>query len=426
MATHPVHTTGQFAEHSLIALTHAGREILAKRCIIPLHGAPLPLDDDRPTLDESELERVLHRLSRSHLSPARVEMDIDGEEALRRLEGLIDSANESIDVLMYLWDSDALGWGIAQRLAARARVLPSDGCCAAVRVLIDGGGNLIHGEPSCTTGKEANEVLGWLAGQPNVEVLRTRNPLARFDHRKLVIVDGRIAWTGGRNFTLPSFFEYHDASIVVQGPLVAELAESFAESWGRSGGKPRCVHSRAGGTPEPITAWARLVGTGQKRRDFARVLYKAVDHSCHHIYLENPYFTDNLLWCKLAHARRRGADVRVVYAANSQSKLIDKAMRVTANRFLKIGVRVYCHPGTTHAKAAAVDSRWAYIGTGNFDNLSLRRNNEVGLSIGAGPMIDEIERRLFLNDFRPEWEVTEPFPVHFSDYLCEALASIVL
>src|SRR5205823_3067240 len=124
----------------------------------------------------------------------RIEMDIDGEAALRRLEGLIDHAEQSLDVLMYQWDSDALGWEIAHRLADRALSLPSSPSCPAVRVLIDGGGNLIHGPPESATASEANEVLGWLGKQPHVEVLRTRNPLAHFDHRKLVIVDGRIAW----------------------------------------------------------------------------------------------------------------------------------------------------------------------------------------------------------------------------------------
>src|SRR5439155_4567505 len=103
------------------------------------------------------------------------------------------------------------------------------------------GGNLIHGPPESATASEANEVLGWLGKQPHVEVLRTRNPLAHFDHRKLVIVDGRTAWTGGRNFTLASFFEYHDVSYRLDGPLVADMVDCFEEYWRRWGGKPRDV-----------------------------------------------------------------------------------------------------------------------------------------------------------------------------------------
>src|SRR5207249_2877769 len=128
----------------------------------------------------------------------------------------------------------------------------------------------------------------------------------------------------------------------------------------------------------------------------------------------------------LAHARRRGVDVRMVLATDSQSHLIDRAMRVTINRLLHIGVRVYVYPGTTHVKAASADTHWAYLGTGNFDNLSLRRNKEIGVSISAGPIIAEIEQRIFLTDFRDEWEITKPLPVKVGDYLSEVVANLFL
>jgi len=116
----------------------------------------------------------------------------------------------------------------------------------------------------------------------------------------------------------------------------------------------------------------------------------------------------------------------VILAQDGQSAVIDRALKVTTNRLLQAGIRVYTYPGTTHVKAASVDGRWAYLGTGNFDSLSLRRNREVGLSIGAGPFIDELEQRLFLADFLPEWEVTRPLPVTAGDYLAEMVATLVL
>lgn len=425
VATEPLHA----GKDVVVGLTGGvwviGREFLAKRCLVPLLCSPAPLNDERPFLDANELEFSLRRLTQRSPQPACVQFDVDGETALRRLEALIDSAGQSVVVLMYQWDSDTLGWSIAQRLAERAACLGKPGAPAVVRVLVDGGGNLIHGPPECATAHQANEVLGWLGRQPHVEVLRTRNALASFDHRKLVVVDGQSAWSGGRNLTLASFFEYHDVSYQLAGPLVAELSEAFEEAWYNAGGQQRPV-ADVPETPEGCNAWARVVGTAWKRGDYSRVLYRAVDLAGHHVYLENPYITDNLLWCKLAQARRRGADVRLVFAENSQSPLIDRAMRVTANRLLKQGVRVYMHPGTTHVKAASVDGRWAYLGTGNFDNLSLHRNKEVGLAIGAGPVIEEVEQRLFLPDFRPEWELKGPLPVTLKDYLCEVFANLIL
>jgi phosphatidylserine/phosphatidylglycerophosphate/cardiolipin synthase-like enzyme len=421
----PIHTTTEVACTAATGLWFAGREFLAKRCLFPLLRQPAPLKEDRTCVDADELEHILGKVTHRPLEPALVQLDLDGEDALRRLEHLIDSAQHSIDILMYQWDSDALGWSLAQRLAERAAALGKHGCPPVVRLVVDGGGNLIHGPPECATAQEVNEVLGWLGRQPHVELLRSRNALACFDHRKLVVIDNHTAWTGGRNFTLASFFEYHDVSFQVDGPLVGDLVVCFEEAWKRAGGRP-CPAPETRPEAEGCNAWARVVGTGWKRRDYSRVLYRAIDQACHHVYLENPYITDNLLWCKLAKARRRGADVRMVFAEDSQSHLIDCAMRVTANRLLALGVRVYMHPGTTHVKGASVDSCWAYLGTGNFDNLSLHRNREVGLAVGAGPLIEEVEQRLFAPDFRPEWELKAPLPVSFKDYLCEMFANLIL
>jgi phosphatidylserine/phosphatidylglycerophosphate/cardiolipin synthase-like enzyme len=422
----PVHSAVDLTTSSVHAVCRISREFLAKRLLIPLSANPLPVLDDRPTLDPEQLEGELFLLTRRPLRPAAIALDIEGKDSLLRLEGLIEGATCSIDVLMYMWDCDPLGWDLARKLAgAAARIGSRPGGAPAVRILIDGGGNLIHGPPEFHSAGEANEVVGWLARQPHVEVLRTRNPMATFDHRKLVLFDGTAAWSGGRNFTLSSFFEYHDLSYTIRGPLIPEMVRSYEKGWTRSGGRPRPREVGPREAPD-ANAQARVVGTSRKRKDLSQTIYLAVDHAMHHVYLENPYFTDNTLFCKLARARQRGVDVRVIYAQDSQSDILDRAMRATANRLMRAGVRVYLHPGTTHVKAASVDGKWAYFGTGNFDNLSLRRNREIGVTISAGPVVDEIEHRLFERDLHSDWELKEPPPVSIRDYLSEIVANLVL
>ena len=154
------------------------------------------------------------------------------------------------------------------------------------------------------------------------------------------------------------------------------------------------------------------------------MIYDAVEHSRHHVYVENPYFADNHLLYLLAGARQRGADVRVVLTVQSDSVLYDRSNKVMANRLLAAGCRVYLYPGMTHVKALAVDGAWAYTGTGNFDNLSLRHNRELGVAISDGPFIGELEERLFQADFNPEWELTAPLELTPSDYFYEFIASI--
>src|SRR6185436_9604859 len=84
---------------------------------------------------------------------------------------------------------------------------------------------------------DVNRVIRELAARPYVDLIRVRNPFARFDHRKLVLIDGRAAWTGGRNFTELSFSKFPDMSVKVEGPLVADLQECFDHYWRERGGK---------------------------------------------------------------------------------------------------------------------------------------------------------------------------------------------
>jgi hypothetical protein len=189
-ATHRPLQTG----HALLAesgqlLREAGQELALKR--LDFSQPPCPPAGAKPPLDPAALEAALRQVSCTPLQPADIRLYPDGAEALAALEQLIDSASCRIDVLMFIWDNDPLGWAVAQRLAARA------GPDLPVRVLVDGGGNLIFGQPDEAPTAEVNRIVCWLARQPHVEVLRTRNGFLRFDHRKLVLVDGRAAWTGG-------------------------------------------------------------------------------------------------------------------------------------------------------------------------------------------------------------------------------------
>jgi cardiolipin synthase len=425
MTYHPCQFTRNVVHEPLLHLRCLGEGMLCKRlpCLL---SKPGPLCPFREPMDPTELEEELEDVVGKPLQPAHVEIYPEGEPALAALKHLIDRATCSIDILMFIWENDCLGEELAALVAAKA------GPNLRVRILIDGGGNLVFGKPPQGKHTDVNRVVCELASKPYVELYRNRNPFARFDHRKLVIVDGQVAWTGGRNFSHRSFFEQHDVSVTLTGPLVGELQKEFNRSWREQGGPaeppwPRCCPPPPGPPLEgQVNAWTRLVLTHPPKRHLANAMYKAVDRAQHHVYLENVYFADCRLVFKLVQARRRGADVRVLMTVKSDSETINHSNRVTANRLLKAGVRVYLYPGMVHAKAASVDGCWAYLGTGNYDPLSLRHNRELGLAVGAGPLIEELEQRLFLTDFRPEWELCKPLPVNMKDYWCEFLANIFL
>jgi cardiolipin synthase len=400
---------------------HALRSGLAGKRLASLCHPPPAVVPCGYEPDPGALEADLYAVTGKDLQPAQVGLYPDGAAALDALAQLIDHATQRIDVLMFIWDNDPLGWDVGRRLAARA------GPGLPVRVLVDGGGNLLFGQPETATVADVNRVVCWLAAQPYVQVLRTRNGCARFDHRKLVLIDGQVAWSGGRNFTQKAFFGQHDLSFTLSGPLAGDLAETFECSWAEQGGTPKAEAGPALPTPPPaLNAWARLVYTEPGSQQLADTLHRAVNDARHHVFAENVYFSDGRLIAELIDARRRGVDVRVVLTLASDSDVFNRVNRVTADRLLRAGVRVYLYPGMTHVKALAVDGCWAYTGSANFDPLSLRHDRELGLAVSAGPVIAELEQRLFRADFRPEWELHAPLPLGPADRAAELLASLFL
>src|SRR5439155_19623262 len=122
--------------------------------------------------DPAGLENAMAAATGTAAQPACVRLFPEGPEALAALQGLIDQATCRIDVVMFYWENDAIGEDLAARLAAKA------GPNLRVRVLIDGGGNLVFGRPRDASAAEVNRVVAGLARQPHVEVVRIRNPLA--------------------------------------------------------------------------------------------------------------------------------------------------------------------------------------------------------------------------------------------------------
>jgi cardiolipin synthase len=425
VANRPLKTSWFFLTETTEHVSALAGGEFGKRVLMPIHGTPEPLGQSAETLDLLELDAELQRMTGEPPTPAHVELQVNGADSLEALDRLMAQATTRIDVIMFQWESDEVGQAIAARLAAAA------GPNLRVRVLIDGGGNLYFSEPEDANASQVNRVVTNLAHHPYIEVVRIRNPFARYDHRKIVIVDGRLAWTGGRNFSREAFFCHHDLTFVLDGPLVAQMQRRFDSYWESQGGQapaPATARAQDSDTSlaSPANCQARWLHSEPGNHQLAAAIYDAVDRARQHIYLENVYLTDGRLICKLADARRRGVDVRVVMTIHSTSPIINQACRSVANRLLQAGIRVYLYPGMTHAKAMAVDGRWAYIGTGNLDPLSLRHNQELGLSLCGSTMLGELERQLFLEDMHPEWELRQPLPTTFHDWLCEWVAGLCL
>lgn len=325
------------------------------------------------------------------------------EECVQGLLELIQAATMRVDLMIYGWEDDPTGREVAAYLEAAARR------GVRVRLIVDRGGFVMHNRASAVG--EAT-FLDRLKTVPNVSVIEPGNAFVRFDHRKLAVIDGQTAWSGGMILTEVSRRRWRNLGFIARGPVAGQLAAIFEDRWREVGGTPRTPLFPNPPTPSPLpNATVRVVRTDLRDRSLKAAIFHAIDHARSHIYLENPYFSDEILAGKLVEARRRGVDVRVVLTLRGNIRKLNRYVVLTANRLLRGGVRVYLDPGMTHVKAMSVDGLWSYVGTGNFDELSLRNNREVGLAVLGPEFAQALDRSIFLPDIALAEELKGPLPL---------------
>jgi cardiolipin synthase len=340
--------------------------------------------------------------------PARLTLLPSSESAVNGLLALAASATRRLDLMIYGWEDDPTGREVASALAAAA------GRGVRVRLLVDRAAFLMHNRAAA---EGRRTFLDHLAARPNVTLIQPPDPFLRFDHRKLAIADGRTAWSGGMILTEVARRKWSNLAFLAEGPVAAQYAAVFEDRWRDVGGAPEPPVAVAPDATQADFANAnvRLVRTDLRDRSLKDTLYHAIDHARDHVYLENPYFSDTLLAEKLVEARRRGVDVRAVLTLRGNVRKLNRYVVLTANRLLRGGVRVYLAPDMTHVKALSVDGAWCYLGTGNFDELSLRNNREVGLAVSGSAVTRALDESIFLPDMTRAQELTDrlPTPEHW-------------
>ena len=280
--------------------------------------------------------------------------------------------------------------------------------------MIDRGGFVIGENNAHVIKDKEPSYIDALAAEPNVRLIQTPDPGFRFDHRKLAVIDDRIAWSGSMILTRPALERWHNFNYLAEGPIVAELEGIFADRWEALGGcrAPACTPPQAAAAVAP-NAVVRVVRTDVNPpiRTLEQAVYGLVNAARHHIFLENPYFNDQILIKKLVAARGRGVNVRAVLTMRGDVRTMNEYTAMTANALLRGGARVYLYPAMTHVKAMAVDGQVIYMGTGNFDDLSLRNNRELSLTVRGPEIVRQIEQGLFLHDMDVSEELHALLPL---------------
>ena len=340
------------------------------------------------------------RVSRYTMSTGNtIEMLESGDAAYAAMKAAIDGAERSILLETYIFDRDPIGLRIADALIEAVKRGVS------VRVLIDAVGAR-YSVPS---------IMGYLSsGGVEVDVFNgnviigLRLPYANLrTHRKILVVDGRIALTGGMNIRQGFTREFaahqcaHDTHFCVTGPAVADLFNTAAEDWRFVTGEVLSGDNWRIATPtnEPgAPVFMRVIVSGPDRslETNHKMLIGALSIARTSIRIMSPYFLpDRELISALVTAARRGVEVDVIVPAANNLVLVDRAMTAQFDQMLKNYCRIWRAEGPfDHSKLMAIDGIWTYVGSSNLDPRSLRLNFEVDLEVMDHDFAHVIEARI--------------------------------
>jgi cardiolipin synthase len=165
----------------------------------------------------------------------------------------------------------------------------------------------------------------------------------------------------------------------------------------------------------------RPLRTSTWHMEIFRAQLEAIRQAKSYIYIENAYFSDNVILRELIRARQRGVDVRVILPAKSDSGVMQISNLIMANEMVRHGIRVYAYPGMTHVKAAIYDG-WACLGSANLEKMSLRVSQELDVAFSDPATVNPLRRDLFETDFKRAREIMEPVPVNWLDSFVKAFA----
>ncbi len=312
----------------------------------------------------------------------------------------IARARTSITIEAYIYWNGDIGRRFAQALAAKAREgLP-------VKILLDAVGSATIGSEILETLEAGGCQLAWY----NRIHWYTLGRFNHRTHRKSLIVDGRVGFTGGAGIAdvwlghAQSPEHWRDTQVRVTGPAVTPLQTGFAQNWLKTTGE-----LLSGATyypdPEPVGPLAvqTVMSSPETGASSVRVMhYLPIVCARRSIYIANPYFIpDQAAIDTLVDARRRGVDVRIMVSGTHNDNWLARQNSIRLyGPLLKAGIQILdYHKTFLHQKTMVVDGQWITIGTTNFDNRSFAHNEETSVCVRDARLAHQMEQA-FLADMR--------------------------
>lgn len=339
------------------------------------------------------IARTIERTNRWPLLPGnRVSLLRDGDEAYPEMIRCIEGAKRSVALGTYIFDNDPAGQRFVEALgAARARGVE-------VRVLLDDAGAR-YSFPAIDPSLRARGVT--VARFLRVWAPWSASFINLRNHRKVLVVDGRVGFAGGMNIRQACVLAEaprtptRDVHFRFDGPVASELMTIFAEDWTFA---TRELLAGDAWFPEVGPAGptaSRMISDGpDSDLDCMRwALHGALGSARRSIRVLTPYFLpDEPLITALNAASLRGVEVDIVLPARGNLRVVDWAMRGELWKVLPHGCRVWLTPAPfDHSKLMTVDGVWTLIGSANWDPRSLRLNFELGVECYDSTLVSELD-----------------------------------
>ena len=339
----------------------------------------------------------------------KVTLLIDGEATYAAMFEAIENAKDHINLETFIFEDDEVGKRFSDLLIRKSAegvqvslIYDSFGCrntpVGFFQRLRDAGVLVLEFNPL-----NPGKVL-----QGNEWALRNR------DHRKILVVDGAVAFTGGVNISgvysgssasgSRSGKEeepWRDTHARIEGPAAGRFQRLFLDTWERQKGPTLPGRRYFPYVKQAGNTLVRVVGSlpGERNRLIFMMYISAITHAENSIYLTTPYFVPDAQLIKaLTEATARGVDVKIMLPGFSDSALVFHASRHYYTRLLKAGVQLFeRRGGMLHAKTAVIDNVWSTIGSSNLDTVSLLANDEANAVILGRDFADSM-RAMFEKD----------------------------
>lgn len=308
----------------------------------------------------------------------------NGDEYYPAVFRAIEQARQKIILETFIWFEDAVGWQLHDALLQAARRGVS------IEVLLDGYGSADLSDSFVGELTAAGVVFRYYDPRPRLFGMRTN--LFRRMHRKIVVVDGTVAFVGGINYSAEHMSDYgpeakQDYAVRVEGPVVQDILQFEVENLPGNADARRFWHrrhrpeeNRTPGEAQALFVWR---DNHDHRDDIERHYLQMLAHAKREVIIANAYFFPGY---RLLHAMRksarRGVTVKLVVQGEPDMPIVKVGARLLYRYLLKGGVKIFEYRRRPlHGKVALMDDRWATVGSSNLDPLSLSLNLEANLIV---------------------------------------------